>query len=160
LLRARRERNLSGGDLVTLADDARDLGTHLLDGDVEGLEDARGEAFLFAQQPQQDVLGADVVVLESPRLVLGKDDHLPCPFGESFEQPGPFAGEGSSYPSLRRLGRAPLRTPYAILGRLPTSSRAVGAGALRLSQDEALTWAHGDSGKRDRPDIRPAPTRA
>src|SRR5256885_1441787 len=41
---------------------------------------------LFAQQPEQDVLRADVVVLERPRLVLGEDDDLPCPFGEAFEQ--------------------------------------------------------------------------
>ncbi len=38
LLRARRERDLAGRHLVTLADDARDLSAHFLDGDVEGLE--------------------------------------------------------------------------------------------------------------------------
>jgi len=31
------------------------------------------------------VLRADVVVLESSRLVLREDDHLPCPFRESLE---------------------------------------------------------------------------
>ena len=90
LLRARRERDLAGRDLVTLADDARDLGADLLDRDVEGLEHARGEAFLFAQQAEQDVLRADVVVLERPSLVLRENDDLPGPFGESFEQTRPF----------------------------------------------------------------------
>ena len=66
LLRARRERDLAGRDLVTLADDARDLRAHLLDRDVERLEHARGETFLFAQQAEQNVLRADVVVLERP----------------------------------------------------------------------------------------------
>jgi hypothetical protein len=32
------------------------------------------------------VLGSDVVVLERPSLVLGENDDLPGPFGESFEQ--------------------------------------------------------------------------
>jgi hypothetical protein len=86
LLRARRERDLPRRDLVTLADDACDLRAHFLDRDVERLEHARGEPFLFAQQPEQDVLRADVVVLERPCLVLGEDDDLPCPFGEAFEQ--------------------------------------------------------------------------
>ena len=86
LLGARRERNLARGDLVALADDARDLGTDLLHGDVERLEDAGSEALLLAKQAQQDVLGADVVVLERPRLVLCENDDLPCAFGESLEQ--------------------------------------------------------------------------
>jgi hypothetical protein len=40
LLRARREGDLAGGDLLTGADDAHNLGAHALDGDVEALEDA------------------------------------------------------------------------------------------------------------------------
>ena len=86
LLGARRERNLAGGDLVALADDARDLRADLLHRDVERLEDAGRKPFLLAQQAEQDVLRADVVVLQRPRLVLREDDHLPCPFGESLEQ--------------------------------------------------------------------------
>ena len=86
LLGARRERDLAGGDLVALADDARDLRADLLHRDVERLEDARGETLLLAQQPEQDVLRADVVVLQRPRLVLRENDDLPCPFGESLEQ--------------------------------------------------------------------------
>ena len=60
-------------------------GAHPLDGDVEALEHAGRHALLLAQQPQQDVLGADVVVLERARLLLGEHDHLPGPFGESLE---------------------------------------------------------------------------
>ena len=76
LLGARRERDLAGGDLLAGADDAHDLGADALDGDVERLEHARGEALLLAQQAEQDVLGADVVVLERPGLFLGEDDDL------------------------------------------------------------------------------------
>jgi hypothetical protein len=72
--------------LVALADDTGDLRAHLLDRDVEGLEDAGGEPLLLAQQAEQDVLGADVVVLQSARLVLSEDDDLAGSLGEAFEQ--------------------------------------------------------------------------
>ena len=85
LLGARRERDLAGGDLLTGADDPHDLGADALDGDVERLEHAGGEALLLAEQPEQDVLGADVVVLERPRLLLREDDDLPCSLCESLE---------------------------------------------------------------------------
>ncbi len=88
LLRARRERDLAGGDLVTLADDPGDLRADFLHGDVERLEHTRGETFFFAQQAEQDVLGPDVVVLESARLVLREYDDLASPFCEPFEQVG------------------------------------------------------------------------
>src|SRR4029078_5085499 len=87
LLRARRERDLSGRDLVALADHARDLRADLLDGDVERLQDAGCEPLLLTQEAEKDVLGADVVVLESACLVLGQDDDLPSPFCKAFEQP-------------------------------------------------------------------------
>ena len=85
LLGARRERDLTGRDLFAGADDAHDLRADALNGDVEALEDAGGQALLLAQQPEQDVLGADVVVLERARLFLGQDDHLAGSFGESLE---------------------------------------------------------------------------
>ena len=50
------------------------------------LEDAGGQALLLAQQAEQDVLGADVVVLERARLLLGEDDDLAGSLCESLEQ--------------------------------------------------------------------------
>ena len=87
-LRARRERDLPARHLVALADDARHLGPHFLDGDVEGLEHARGQAFLLAEEAEQDVLGTDVVVLERARFVLRKDDNLPGTLRKSLEHSG------------------------------------------------------------------------
>jgi hypothetical protein len=85
LLGARRERDLPGRDLLTGADDAHHLCAHTLDGDVQALEDAGRQTLLLAEQSQQDVLGADVVVLEGARLLLGEDDHLPGTFCKSLE---------------------------------------------------------------------------
>jgi hypothetical protein len=85
LLGAWRERNLTRGDLLTGADDAHDLRAHTLDGDVQALEDASGQTLLLTEQAEQDVLGADVVVLERSRLLLRENDHLPGPFCESLE---------------------------------------------------------------------------
>jgi hypothetical protein len=85
LLRAGREGNLTGGDLLAGADDAHDLCAHPLDGDVEALEDAGRKALLLAQQTQEDVLRADVVVLERARLFLRENDHLPGALCESLE---------------------------------------------------------------------------
>src|SRR4051794_41102241 len=85
LLRARRERDLAGRDLVALADDPRDLRPHLLHGDIERLERPRRETLFLAEQPEQDVLGADVVVLERARLVLREDDDLASPLREPLE---------------------------------------------------------------------------
>ena len=107
LLGARRERDLAGGDLLAGADDAHDLAADALDRDVEALEHPRGEPLLLAQQPEQDVLGADVVVLERPGLLLGEDDHLAGPLCESLEHlryflpaPGALSVERSGQPSL------------------------------------------------------------
>ena len=85
LLGARRERDLAGGDLLAGADDPDDLRADALDRDVERLEHAGGKALLLAEQAEQDVLGADVVVLESPRLLLGEDDYLAGSLCESLE---------------------------------------------------------------------------
>jgi hypothetical protein len=85
LLCARRERNLALHDLVALADDPRHLRAHVLDPDLETLENACRDAFLLAQQAEQDVLGANVVVLQRTRFVLREDDDLTRALGEALE---------------------------------------------------------------------------
>ena len=108
LLGARGERDLARRHLFALADDARDVGAHVFHRDVEGVEHARGEPLLLAQQAEQDVLGADVVVLEGTRLVLRKDDDLTCTLCKSLEHvwpPAPcFAGLRRPDSTDHRLG--------------------------------------------------------
>ena len=102
LLGARRERDLARGDLLAGAHDPHHLSAHALDGDVEALEHARRKALLLAQQAEEDVLGADVVVLERARLFLSKNDHLAGPLCESLKH-------GASF--LRGFGRGPSKGP-------------------------------------------------
>ena len=99
LLGARRERDLAGRHLVALPDDPRDLGANLLDGDVERLEHARGETLLLAEEPEQDVLGADVVVLQGTGFVLGENDDLAGPLRETLEHSGGIVPNPPSGPA-------------------------------------------------------------
>ena len=129
LLRARRERDLPARHLVALADDARHLGPHLLDGDVEGLEHPRGQAFLLAEEAEQDVLGADVVVLQGTGFVLREDDDLPGTLCEPLEH---------SEPIVPHKGRIPC-APNGPLNALAT--KPYGLPAFRTPGSAGLLLA-------------------
>src|SRR5690606_7146998 len=85
LLGARREGDVTRRGLLSLADDLGHLDTYSLERDVEGLERLGGDALALVDQAEEDVLGADVVVVEHPRLLLGEDDHATGTVGKSFE---------------------------------------------------------------------------
>ena len=85
LLGARGERDLARRHLFALADDARDVRADVLDGDVQLVEDAGSEPLLLPEEAQEDVLGADVVVLEGAGFVLREHDDLPRAFSEPLE---------------------------------------------------------------------------
>ena len=85
LLRPRRERNLPRTRFLARADEPHHLRTNPFDGDPVRLKCARGQTLLLAKQAQQDVLGADVVVLEAPGLLLGQHNDLTSSSGESLK---------------------------------------------------------------------------
>ena len=58
-----------------LRQDADDLVAHLVQVDAQALQDARGDALALADETQQQVLRADVVVAEPARLVDRQLDH-------------------------------------------------------------------------------------
>jgi hypothetical protein len=112
LLGTRRERDLPRGELLTSADDARDLGADALDRDAQRLKHPTGEPLLFAQQPEQDVLGADVVVLQDSRLLLGEDDHLASALCKSLEHPRSIPLHDLAWKeALRSSGHVYAQTP-------------------------------------------------
>ena len=71
-LRARRQADLADDRPVAAADDELDRRPDLGQLDVHVLEDARGHALALADEPKQQVLRADVVVVEPLRFVLSK----------------------------------------------------------------------------------------
>ena len=79
------ERDLSAGGCSRRIDRRHDLRANEFDGDSQSAQHAGGESLLLAQQAEQDVLGADVVVLQRPRLFLRELDHVPGRLGESLE---------------------------------------------------------------------------
>src|SRR5207244_1291946 len=85
LLSPRRERDVTAGRRAALADDLLDLVAHGLERDPQRLERLRGDTLALVDEAEEDVLGADVVVVEEPSLFLGQDDDPAGPVGEAFE---------------------------------------------------------------------------
>ena len=118
LLRPGRERDLAGGDLLARPDDADHLGADLLDRDLEALEHPRGKALLLTEEPEQDVLGPDVVVLEGARLFLRQYDDLPGTLGETFEHRGiALLLTSPAPPPGRRTARTTMRPGRGTSGK-------------------------------------------
>ena len=61
---------------VATPDDELDCGPHLGELDVHVLENARRNSLALADEPEQQMLGADVVVVEPLRLILRKRQYL------------------------------------------------------------------------------------
>ena len=86
LLGARRERDVPGRRGAALADDLLHLAADGLERDAERLEGLGRDAFALVDQPEQDVLRADVVVVEEPSFLLGQHHDPSGSVGEPFEQ--------------------------------------------------------------------------
>lgn len=76
LLSARREGDVAAQLLRAGLDHRGDVGPRRLLVVPEPVQHFRRRAVRHVEQPQQDVLRADVVVLELPRLLLGRYDRL------------------------------------------------------------------------------------
>src|SRR5262249_49517295 len=64
--------------------DLLDLQTDLAEVDVEVLQDVGGNAGALLDEAQQDVLGADVFVVEALGLLVGQLHHLAGAVGKAF----------------------------------------------------------------------------
>ena len=141
LLRARGERDLPGRHFLARADDAHDLRAHALHSDVEGLEDTSRKSLLLAQQAEQDVLGADVVVLERSRFLLRENDDLAGSFCESLEHvllvlPAVRVEASASVDawSLGRVGGTGYRPTTHLFGRNRLEDESIGCCWQAMSQ--------------------------
>ena len=101
LLGPRRERDVAGRRGAALADDLLDLAAHGLERDAQALEGLGGDALALVDQPEQDVLGADVRVVEQACFLLGEDDDPAGPIGESSRTCAPFPAWADVRPVYR-----------------------------------------------------------
>ena len=76
---------MPGRRLLALADDLDDFVTNRRQVDTHAFEGPRGDAFALVEQPQKDVLGADVVVIEEPGFFLGQHHDPSGSVGEAFK---------------------------------------------------------------------------
>ena len=84
-LGAGRQAHLADDRSIATPDDELDRGAHLRELDVHVLEDARSDAFALADEAQEQVLRADVVVVEPLSLVLRERQDLPGAVREFVE---------------------------------------------------------------------------
>ena len=85
LLGARGERDVPRRRLLALADDLLDLAADALQRDAQRLQRLCSYTFAFMDKSQQDVLSADVVVVEHPGFFLRQDDDPAGTVGKSLK---------------------------------------------------------------------------
>ena len=86
LLRPRGEGGRSRRRVGVGPDGLFDLLADHVEGDPEGVERLRGDAFALSDQAEQDVLGADESVVEVACLFLGEDEDPAGSIGEALKQ--------------------------------------------------------------------------
>ena len=130
LLGSRGERDVARRRRAALADDLLDLAAHGLERDAETLERLRRDALTLVDQPEQDVLGADVRVIEQTRLFLGENDDPAGSVSEAFEHWRPFSGDD---------GTSVYRYPRGAGGRLRPGEGVV-ATARGSARSARIAW--------------------
>ena len=90
------ERDVTRRRRAALADDLLDLAADRLERDAERFERLRSDAFTFVDQTEEDVLGADVAVVQQSCFFLCQHDHPTSPIGEAFKHGGSVSGGSDS----------------------------------------------------------------
>ena len=85
LLGARRKGDVAGRLLLTLADNVLHLLAHGIERDTQRLQRLCGNAFTLVDEAKQNVLSADVVVVEHLGLFLGQNDYTTGAVGKSLK---------------------------------------------------------------------------
>ena len=85
LLGARGEGNVTAWRLGAGAHNALHLFAHGIQGNPEGLKSTGTDALALVNQPEQQMLGADVIVVEHACFFLGKHHNAPSSVGKAFK---------------------------------------------------------------------------
>src|SRR5207248_9669493 len=84
-LRARRQPDIASNCAITTANDEFDSAANLVELDTKIAEHFCRNAFTFAYKAQQQMLGANVIVVKALGLLLRKLQDFACPLGEFVE---------------------------------------------------------------------------
>ena len=105
------EGNMARRRRPALADNFLNLITNCLERNRHALESFRSNSFALVNESEQDVLGADVGMIEKAGLLLREDDYPPGSVSEAFEHDPPFRSSFflSSYRWLRASSRTKRR---------------------------------------------------
>jgi hypothetical protein len=76
---------MPGRGLLPLSDDLLNLLADRLERNPEALQGLSGDTLTLVDETQEDVLSADVVVVEHPGFFLSQDDNPPRAVGEPLE---------------------------------------------------------------------------
>ena len=105
----------------------------------KALEGAGGDAFPLVDEPEKDVLGADVIVVEEACLFLGEDHDPSCSVGEAFEQV--WISSDRAPTGVPRVYRSTLsssggsRAPYMVIGTEGAADEAISLRSHRIDPD-------------------------
>ena len=112
------------GRTLTAPDDELDGRAYLGQVNAQAGQHSSGYALGLPYQPKQDVLGADVVVVEPLRFFLGQGKNPACPFGKLLEPAAHETLLGWGGPAFRRrLALAP--TFYRIWTKIKAATPPV-----------------------------------
>ena len=106
LLRPGREGDVARRGRPALADDLFDLVPHRLQRNAERFECLGRDALTLVDEAEEDVLGADVVVVEQARFFLRQHHDSSSPVSEAFEQGNRLCRDGGT---VRRVYRRSTR---------------------------------------------------
>ena len=99
----RRLRKLAHGDHLGAAlDQLLDFQAHLPQINVQVLEHVGADARALLDQPEQDVLGADVFMVEALRFLIGQRHYFACTVSEPFEHMETPSWLPAGVPCLRK----------------------------------------------------------
>ena len=112
LLGPRGERDVTGGSGLALPNKFLHLGTHRVQGNIHGLQRLRSHAFTLVDEAQQQVLTADVAVIQQPGFFLGKHNYATGAVSKSFKHLGSSFSAG-----MRGTPRCRQLTNYDATGR-------------------------------------------
>ena len=102
------EGDVAAGRAAPLADDLLHLAADRLQADPQRLQRLGRHALALVDEAEQDVLGADVVVVEQARLLLRQHHHSASPVGEPLEHRSMPPGWDGPGRGRKRRGTAPV----------------------------------------------------